>query len=143
MNIQTEVSIKRPTVREMMVLGYWIALMSGSEHESDIRGLCHVLLNRAIEAIEHVSRHNSPHPIYGSGGWLEICVECYPDQTDFEQTFTNAHTQVISCLCNILKGRASDPTFGATLFHKHWIEPEWADAAKPTSSAIDLMFYRT
>ncbi|MDW3099269.1 MAG: hypothetical protein R8J41_14310 [Alphaproteobacteria bacterium] len=141
-NMLTEVSIKRPTVRQMMVLGYWIAIMSGGDDESDICGLCHILLNRAIEAIEHITRYKSPHPIYGSGGWLEVCVECCPEQIDFDQAFTNVHAQTIAAFCHILTGRGSDPTFGATLFHKHWIEPEWAATARPTSSAFNLMFYR-
>jgi len=141
-NMLTEVSIKRPTIRQMMVLGNWIALMSGGDNESDICGLCHVLLNRAVEAIEHTTRYNSPHPIYGSGGWLDVCVECNADQMDFEEAFTNVHAQIISAFCRVLTERATDPTFGATLFHKHWIEPQWAASARPTSSAFNLIFYR-
>lgn len=143
MNILTEVPIERPSLRTMMILCCYIVRMAGNEDALDIKGICHVLLNRKMAASAHRLKHNCPHPTYGSGGWLEVCAEIDPNQTDLGQDFTNAHAVALSSFVRILDTSVPDPTCGATMFHAHRIEPEWASSATPTALMTDLVFYRT
>ena len=108
--------------------------------------------NRVLAARAFIARQGRAHPLFGDGTLVGACRA--PRQfsawnpgdpnaaklakAGFEDA---AYCRAFAIGAQVWAGLISDPTGGATHYHRHDIEPVWAKSMKPTALIGAHMFY--
>lgn len=141
-----------PKVVEMEVFARTVWGEARGEAEEGQIAVAWVIKNRARHAAQYRATKGQDHPIFGDGSLIAVCMA--PRQFVVWSTEGPVHNlahqvgfddrefcRSFSIVCRVWNGDHPDPSDGATYYHPHDVEPDWAQELTPTALIGRYMFY--
>lgn len=141
-----------PTVVDMEMFARTVWGEARTESEEGQIAVAWVIKNRARQAAQYRASKGEDHPVFGNGSLAAVCkaarqfavwsadgpMHNLAGQVGFDD---REFCRSFAIVCRVWNGDYPDPSDGATYYHPHDLDPDWAQELTPTALIGRHIFY--